>query len=143
MKKIFCSLSFIITLTACAPQINNHGEILKQEVTDKIEVEKFTKNDVQNLLGSPTFIAPFDENKWYYIGIEQENFAFYETKDVKQDVLVLSFDEMGILKNKELLDSSEKVNVVFDKDETPVSGHKRGVLTDIVGNIGRFQKEEK
>ena len=49
------------------------------------------REDVLNLLGTPSTLSTFEENKWYYIGQKVEQFAFFRPEVLDRRVLVVSF----------------------------------------------------
>ncbi len=69
----------------------------------KLEVNKSNKNDIVDLLGSPSTKSKFDTDVWIYIERKQTQSRLKnlgKMKIYKNDVLVLEIDDYGILKKK-------------------------------------------
>ena len=49
------------------------------------------------LVGSPSAVATFNPNVWYYITQKQETVAFLKSKIIEQQVMQLTFNDAGRL----------------------------------------------
>ena len=58
----------LIVLGACAPRVATVGNAPRKEQLDKVRPGQ-TKEQVRQALGSPSSVAMFDKNIWYYICI--------------------------------------------------------------------------
>ena len=79
------------------------------------------KNDIVFLLGPPSTISQFDNNKWYYIERKVTNtslFTLGKEKVLKNNVLLLELDKSGILANKEFLEIDDMKDIKFSKNTT-------------------------
>ncbi len=97
-----------------------------------------SRADATALLGSPTAKASFDENTWLYIS-QLTKPVIGGTNAVRdQEVVVLSFDDAGILRNVETrgMDAALPVNVV--SRTTPSPGTEATILQQLLGNVGKF-----
>jgi outer membrane protein assembly factor BamE (lipoprotein component of BamABCDE complex) len=97
-----------------------------------------SRADVVALIGSPTARGTFDDNTWIYIGeVTKPMIAGTETvRD--QHVVVLTFDQGGILRGIEQRgrDAGQDVSVV--SRSTPSPGNDATILQQLLGNVGRF-----
>ena len=62
------------------------------------------------MIGPPSTISDFDKNKWFYferLKTNQSLFKLGTQKIVKNNVLIVELDKIGILKNKELLNLND------------------------------------
>ena len=67
MRKFIIFL-FLFTLNCSSNKVsNNHGFISLQTKFEKITVNKTNKNDILNIIGPPSSVSSFDNNKWFYI----------------------------------------------------------------------------
>src|SRR5215467_4672254 len=64
---------------------------------EKLEVGTQSREDVIRLIGSPSAVATFNPNTWYYISQKQEYYAFFKPAMLEQNVMQLSFNESGRL----------------------------------------------
>ena len=89
---------------------NYHGPKILETKYEKIKISVTNKNDLINLIGPPSSVSDFDKNKWFYferLKTNQTLFKLGTQKIVKNNVLIVELDEIGILKNKELLDLND------------------------------------
>ena len=94
--------------------------------------------DAQALLGPPTTQEIFNNNNWIYISqITRMRIAQTEGVD-KQHVVVLSFDNNGILRKVRQKTLDDSVQVAMDPRETPAPGGKAGLLQQLIGGVGKF-----
>jgi outer membrane protein assembly factor BamE (lipoprotein component of BamABCDE complex) len=97
-----------------------------------------TRTDVAALIGSPTARATFDDNTWIYIGEVTRPRIGRVQGVVSQNVLVLSFNEAGVLQDVKRLDQEDGLPVTVVARTTPSPGTEASFLQQLFGNIGRF-----
>ena len=94
--------------------------------------------DAQALLGPPTVQEVFDNNNWIYIS-QITKMRIGQTEGIKQQhVVVLSFDDNGVLQSVSQKDLNDRVAVAMDSKETPVPGGKAGFLQQLIGGVGSY-----
>jgi len=125
-------------LGACSPQVQTHGDKVEADRVARISPGAQSKDDVIRLLGSPSSTAVFDDETWYYISSVVENNSIFDREVTERQVLVVRFDNGGVVRAVEEfgLERGRKVNIV-DR-ETPSFGESQSFLQQILGNIGRF-----
>jgi outer membrane protein assembly factor BamE (lipoprotein component of BamABCDE complex) len=97
-----------------------------------------TRADVTALIGSPTARATFDDNTWLYVS-EVTRPRIARTEGVlSQKVLVLSFNDQGVLQDLKQVNQDEAVPVSIVARSTPSPGTEASFLQQLLGNIGRF-----
>ncbi len=129
-------------LAGCSPQINNHGHRIDPGALSQIQPGRTGKQEVIGILGSPSSISTFDDERWYYISQKTESYSFYINDITQQDVVTINFDASGLVSGvdehgMELAKAIEPVD-----DETPTLGKDLTLLEQFVGNIGRFETGE-
>ena len=121
MKFIFIFI-FIFTLNCSTNKVSKiHGYRLIENKYEKIEINNNNKNDIRKLIGPASSISSFDDNKWFYIEREKTNQSIFKLgskKIKKNNVLVLEFNNMGILKNKLILKMDDMNNIKIVKKVT-------------------------
>jgi len=122
MKKILFFI-ILIGLTNCKLNVVNktHGSLNLDKKHKKLEINASNKNDIVILLGPPSTVSQFDNNKWYYIERKVTNtsmFTLGREKVLKNNVLVLELDENGILITKEFLKFDDMKDIKFSKNTT-------------------------
>ena len=127
-----------LALLGCVPQVSNHGYRFDEATMAQIEPGRTTRDQVQQLLGSPSSIATFDDAVWYYVSQRTERMSFYQEDVVNQEVVSITFDDVGTVKSVDRhgLERAHEVSIV-DR-ETPTAGSELTALEQFIGNIGRF-----
>jgi len=128
-----------VTITACSSRVDQRGNLPDPDVLANVEVGHINKQGVQDLLGTPSSVGLFDNESWYYISERTETTAFFKPVVLERKVLVLKFDDQGILTamNTLTLDDGKQVEMV--ERHTPTAGNEFGLLRQLFGNIGRFE----
>ena len=97
-----------------------------------------TRTDVTALIGSPTARATFDDNTWIYISeVTRPRIARVQGV-LSQDIVVLSFNEQGVLQDVKRLNQDDALPVTVAARTTPSPGTEASFLQQLFGNIGRF-----
>ena len=87
----------------------------------KIELNKTNKNDIIKLLGPPSTVSNFDKNKWFYIERLKSNQSLLKLgaqKIKKNNILLVEFNNNGLLKNKKMFDLNNMNDVKYLKKTT-------------------------
>jgi outer membrane protein assembly factor BamE (lipoprotein component of BamABCDE complex) len=127
-----------IALGGCDNIVNQRGFAPTPGSVEKLEVGTQSREDVVRLVGSPSAVATFNPNVWYYISETQETYAFLKPKITAQKVIQVTFNESGrveAIKNYDLKDAQD---ITMVARTTPTSGKELTVLEQILGNVGRF-----
>ncbi len=128
------------SLLACAPAVETHGFVPKPEAFQEIEIGVTTEDQVWTLLGTPTSRSTIDERRWYYVTRITERLAFYDPDFIDGAVIVVEFDESGTVSNLGLRRLDEGTEIVFVDRQTPTQGRDLGILEQLFGNLGRFER---
>jgi outer membrane protein assembly factor BamE (lipoprotein component of BamABCDE complex) len=130
-------------LAACAPEISNHGYHFDETALAQLEPGRTTRDGTLQLLGSPSSIALFDDNVWYYVSQRRERMSFYQEEVVAQKVVTVTFDERGVVQDIARQDLDDAFEVSLVDRETPTSGNELSILEQFLGNLGRFNPERE
>ena len=127
----------LLGLGACSSGLNTHGNLPDKEIVEGIQPGIHNQQDVLGMLGSPSAVSTFEENRWYYIGSRSETVAFFEPEILERNVLVVSFTDDGRVDEKKVytLNDSREVDPV-DR-VTPTEGKTLSVFQQLFGNSGR------
>jgi outer membrane protein assembly factor BamE (lipoprotein component of BamABCDE complex) len=128
----------VLALIACTAQVSYHGYRLDEAAFAQVVPGRTSREQVLQLLGSPSSLATFDGSVWYYVSQRTERMSFYQEEVVNQDVVAIAFDDLGTVTqvDRHGLDRAQEVSLV-DR-ETPTSGSELSVFEQFIGNIGRF-----
>lgn len=120
----------MIGLVGCTPRTNTYGNMVDPELLGQIKAGEQTKEQVQNLLGTPSSVAPFDQNTWYYISKQTQQIAFLEPTVLDQQVIEIDFDSKGTVKNVHKFGEDDGKDVAIVARTTPTRGKSLGVLDE-------------
>jgi outer membrane protein assembly factor BamE (lipoprotein component of BamABCDE complex) len=129
-------------LGACAQPVVTSGNMLDAERLESVRPGEHTRQDVVDLLGSPSSIGTFRDTKWYYIARQTQTTAFLEPDVLDQQVIVVSFDNTGVVEDVSEIGLDEAREVQPVARTTPTHGNQITVLQQLFGNIGRFNPEK-
>lgn len=131
-------LAALIVFTSCSTTITTHGHRVDPERLTLIQPGASTRDEVFQLLGSPSTVGSFDATEWYYITRTTERRSFYQADLLAQDVVTIRFDKNGVVSEVAVNDIVTARAVDPIDRETPTAGNELSVLEQFVGNIGRF-----
>ncbi len=125
-------------LMGCSPTIQTHGHSLEEEQIAKIKPGETSRQEVLQLLGSPSALSTFDDDAWYYVSQRTEKTSFYQEGVVAQDVLTIAFDDQDRVAGVDRHGLDEVASIDPVNRVTPTAGSSPSVLQQLIGNIGRF-----
>jgi outer membrane protein assembly factor BamE (lipoprotein component of BamABCDE complex) len=142
-RRLWCALLASLALLGCIPQVSNHGYRLDEAALAQVEPGRTSRDEVLQLLGSPSAVTTFDGSVWYYVGQRTERMSFYQEEVVNQDVVAIAFDDAGTVSqvDRHGLDQAHEVSLV--ERETPTAGSELTVFEQFIGNIGRFNPTDQ
>jgi len=131
-------VSLALLAGACSPAIDNRGYVPDKEALERLKPGAQTRNDVADLLGTPSSVTPFSDSTWIYIQSKTSTLAFFQPRVLEQNVVVVDFDDAGIVQDvrRYALEDGKLVDPV--SRTTPAPGKELSFLEQLVGNIGRF-----
>jgi outer membrane protein assembly factor BamE (lipoprotein component of BamABCDE complex) len=143
--KLLAKIGWILALsgavTACGwvmPAPQTRGNKVAEDQLKELVPGVSTKADVTALIGSPTQKATFDENTWLYITEVTRPRIGRTLGVIDQGVVVLSFDDRGILTSEKTVTDQDAVPVAVASRTTPSPGTEASFMQQLLGNIGKF-----
>ena len=137
--RIFFIFLFLFTLNCSSNKAsNNHGFISLQEKFEKITINQTNKNDILSIIGPPSSISNFDKNKWFYIQRLKTNQSLFKlgTKKIdKNNILIVKFNNKGILMAKKILNINDMKDIEYVKDITEKEFKQNDILFKIFSSI--------
>ena len=140
--KITVCLALALVIVGCSPMVQHQGKNLDDDDLQQVKSGIHNKEDVMRILGSPSSIAAFDNNKWYYIYKKTEATAFFKPKIAEQKITEIDFTQAGLVAQVKYLDLSDAKDVAYVERITPTSGHSGSFLKQIFGNFGRVARQD-
>ena len=131
-----CGLLACCGLLAPPPQVR--GNHVDADQLKQLTPGTSTRADATALLGSPTARATFDDNTWLYISERTRPQIGATQAVVSQEVVVLTFNEQGVLQNVDTKGESDSLPTTVVARTTPSPGTEASFMQQLFGNIGRF-----
>lgn len=126
------------TLLGCSNPVVQEGNLPPPEVVQQIKPGSTDKETVTRLLGSPSTVAAFDTDTWYYISQKTKSVAFFKPETLDQHVLAVTFDKDGVVQNVKALGMSARNELTPVQRTTPAPGKELTFFEQLIGNFGRF-----
>ena len=140
MKNLFILLLITLFFSACSLKRvqKHHGVHFLNKKQEKLTVNQSNRNDILELLGSPSTRSTFDNDLWIYIERETKRpsiLVFGQEEVIINNVLLLEIDNMGILHKKEFLDVTKMENIKFTERVTESQYKQRTFLYDFLSSM--------
>lgn len=132
------AVSAAVVATSCTPRIDTRGNKPEPELLTEVVPGEYTREDVLDILGSPSSKSTFGDETWYYISKRTETTAFWAPEIVEREVVAVQFDSKGRVARIDALGFEDGNRVILVDRETPTSGHELTVMEQLFGNLGRF-----
>ena len=137
--RIFLIILFIIASGCKANKVSkNHGFISLETKFEKIQINKTNKNDLIKTIGHPSSISEFDENKWFYIERKKTNQSLFKLgikKINKNNILIVDFNNKGLVENKKLIDLNNMNDVKYVKKITQKEFEQDNTIYNIFSSL--------
>jgi len=142
MFKIYFILIFSLLISNCSFEkvLKHHGINQLEKKQLNLVINNSNTNDVLNLLGSPSTQNIFDNLIWIYI--ERKTTVGNVTtigrnKLVKNDVLILEFNNRGLLIKKDFLNKDDIRKLKIAENETKTLDKKDSFVQSVLENLKR------
>ena len=127
-----------LLLAACEPKVALRGNDPLASKLEAVEVNRSTKRDVIQLLGTPSVVGLFEDDTWYYLSQRKEQWAFYAPEVTEHKAMAFHFDDNGVLREIDTMDKEALAEVAYREKETPTSGRTLNIFEQLFGNLGRL-----
>jgi outer membrane protein assembly factor BamE (lipoprotein component of BamABCDE complex) len=140
MRKAYLTLLSLgaINLGACEAVYDTRGNLPDPDAVLQLQPGVDDRRQVQELLGSPSTVATFNDKTWYYISKRTRRVSFWDPKVLDQQILAIRFDTGGVISDMRLYGLEDARAIQPDPNSTPTSGKELTLLQQLLGNIGRF-----
>ena len=137
--KLLLVFLFIFTINCQGNKVTNyHGNKSLEKKYDILKENFTNKNDLIKIMGYPSTVSDFDENKWFYIErlkTNQSLFKLGRQKIKKNNVLIVQLNDKGILKNKKLLNLDDMNDIKFLENTTGKDFSKNNTLYEVFSSL--------
>ena len=137
--KFILIIIFLFTVNCSGNKVSNfHGSKQLEKKFKIIEVNLSNKNDVVKLIGPPSSVSDFDNNKWFYIERLKTNQSLIKLgnqKIEKNNVLIVQLDNSGIVREKKLLDLENMKDIKYLNTTTEKDFKNESILYNIFSSL--------
>ncbi len=133
-------LSFMLLFTAaCSSDVFlvHNGNIPSAEKIAQVSVGQ-TKEEVADILGTPSSVANFDDNTWIYMSSTVKKVAFFRPKIMDRDILTIRFDKQGKVAKIDQLNQKDGKTIDIDTEQTEVEEEDVGFFKKYFGGVGAY-----
>lgn len=131
-------LMLAVLLGACAPVYRNHGYVPTETDLALLEVGIDTRETVAEKVGRPTALDLLSDVGWYYVQSRYRHFGPREPKEIDRQVVAITFDEGGIVRNIERFGLEDGKVVALSRRVTETSIKEVSVINLLLRNAGRI-----
>ena len=129
LLNINCSLNNVV---------KHHGVHFLDKKQTKHKITETNKNDTREILGPPSTESSFDNDIWIYIERKTtvSNIrSLGKKKLLVNNVLVLEFDQRGLLLKKDFYNKDQMNNIKIAQNETKVLNKKNSFIRNILVSL--------
>lgn len=127
-----------LALAACSIPVDQRGNLPEKASLDQIKPGVSDKATVTRLLGSPSSIATFDTDCWYYISQKTKEVAFFRPELLDQEVVAIDFDKDGLVRDIRHRGLADRQAITPNPNATPAPGREFSFIEQLIGNFGKF-----
>ncbi len=138
--KTLITIIFLMLLSGCQ-SIDIRGQSVTDEAVAEINEKKPFKDQLTELIGTPTYIPDYSENTWYYIQRTVAKKAWLTPKVEEQRIVKINFAHNKVI-SAILINDMHNENVVANSSYTKTYGTDQNGVQKFVKNIGRFNKSK-
>lgn len=133
-------VALALATAGCTADISVRGNAVNQKKLTQIQPGVQDRGAVRELLGSPTNVATFDNETWYYITQKDQTLAFSKAKPLSREVVAISFNGAGRVTKVKKYSLADGREIKPVDRKTPTPGQEFGIIQQLIGNLGRFEQ---
>lgn len=126
-------------ITACSPIRQYHGYLADEAQPSEIEPGEDTRSTVLARLGSPSTKSIFDDNTWFYVSSTYRNFAFFNPRIERREIVAIQFGQDDVVNEVVQYDADDGEIIQYAARETATRGRQLGLLEQLFGNAGTIR----
>ena len=131
-------ISFIVSNCTIKPILKHHGVPYLEKKQKRLVINKSNKNDIVEILGSPSTTSKFNNDVWIYIERKQTQSKLKNLGKMKiyeNNILVLEIDKYGLLKKKQFYNKENMQNIEIVKATTDNEFKKNSFIYDFMSSM--------
>ncbi len=138
MKFLLLILTFFFLTNCSINKVSNtHGFKFIEKKYENIEINITNKNDIRKIIGPPSSISKFDDI-WFYIERRKTNQSLLKLgkKKISQNnIVILRFNNRGVVSNKDILDLSNMNDIEISKMKTNKKFGQNNFVYDLLSTL--------
>ena len=139
-KLIFCLLLF--SIGACESRVSTRGNLPDPGLVAEVSEGGISKQEIAEILGSPSSVNVFGQETWYYISERVESLAFFQPEVKERQILIIKFNKDGIMQAIKHMDLNDGRQLDHVERKTPTFGQELTVIGQILGNFQKFNRKK-
>lgn len=143
-SKIALTVFCVTILCSCSASkqnewfVTHNGNMPSEEHIAKIS-KGTTKDEVIQILGTPSAVITFDENTWLYMSSDIKRVAFFTPNEIDRNILKIKFDKDGKVITTARLNKNDGVSdIIPSQEKTEVKGQNPGFFQKYFGGVGQY-----
>ncbi|MDA8809608.1 outer membrane protein assembly factor BamE [Candidatus Pelagibacter bacterium] len=131
-------LSLIVVNCSFKPVVKHHGVPFLEKKQKKLIIGETNKNDIKKILGNPSTRSKFDNDIWIFIERKQTQSKLKnlgKMKIFKNNVLVVEFNNYGILVNKNFYNKEDMKDLKIVSETTKDGFNKNSFVYDFMSSM--------
>jgi outer membrane protein assembly factor BamE (lipoprotein component of BamABCDE complex) len=141
IRNIVIGLGLLALVGCSLATYRTHGYIPVEEDLQQITVGVDTRASVEETIGAPTTSGFFDKGAYYYVQSRMRHFAYQKPTVVERQVLAISFDDAGVVRNIERFSLEDGRVVPISRRVTDSSIVDVNLLRQLLSKIGQFSAD--
>ena len=131
---------FLLLLSACTGRTSNHGILNIDNNIQHVLQNNMEKAEVEIILGPPSTISTFDENKWYYMSNIIHRVGVSKPKVLEHQIYEIIFDEENRVIDVHQYDLSNFKEIDYNDKETATKGNEKNLIELLIRSSTRLNK---
>ena len=138
-NKIFFLALAVCSLAACAKDtfITYTGNMPSEDKIEQVRMG-MTREEVKNILGTPSSVVALDRDTWIYMSAEIEQVAFLKPEEKERKLLVIKFNQDGNVFAIQHKSRANGKNINISEAETPTPEQDQGFFRKYFGGVGQY-----
>ncbi len=142
MVRKFAAIFCVLIVAGCSSVYRNHGYVPNEEDLAQIVVGVDTRDTVSEVVGSPSAAGVLDSSGYYYVQSRVRHFAYRRPEVVSREVLAISFDDGGVVRNIERFGLEDGRVVPLTRRVTETGASSNTFLRQLLNNLGNFAADD-
>jgi outer membrane protein assembly factor BamE (lipoprotein component of BamABCDE complex) len=138
ITKIILILIVSFSFTGCQT-VDVHGQFIDNKTIEQLETTRLTKEQVIELVGTPTAVPEYSNDTWYYIQRSIAKRAWFSPRVSEQRIVKITFQD-NYVNSIEVLQEDETHEIQVVKEYTKNYGTELNGVQKFIKNIGRFNQ---